>query len=708
MRAKSLSVLLLFLCGSLSAVYVNGYIQDENSRPIEQALVELGQAWTLSDATGYFSLQGEGDSLRVSRLGFQPYAVGIKSGTLKISLRARPVELPIVRVIESYSSFVNSAADLLSVPIDPDRHYFSATQMLGEASGTSSSDTPLRGEVQSIRLLGNLPRHSLILLDGIPLNAEGESYDLSLLDPQNIEKIEIIKNNASVYGGGAAIGGVVMITSRSGRLAQAPQYRAGIEVGSFGYAEARLSFKGNLGALAYRLAMSKFNADNDFKYEPREWWGLQGDQTRSNNAKRQNSLSGSISTRLGQSLLILSSDLEEFHRQLPGTVNFSEIYRNAWLKGYANRNRISLEAPLAGLNSRAQLWYNQDRTLYDNTSAPLPVFISRYRQGLWNAGIKLGLEKSEGLIRAGLGAEAASTSYLNENLLNAGSPLRYQAKQAGFTVRAGMVKDGDLLGGSAYIVGRYDLTATENVASWRAETELRCKSWAETSLGATWGTSFALPSPYDLYWKGDSQAIGNPDLNSERSRGGQFWASGKAYGFNLRGAVHLNQVTDLIQWRQVQMFGNAWKPFNIGKAELRNLEVEAGWDGLKWLNISAEALFTDARDVSSLAFAAAPQLMYTPRRQLSATARIKLNHLSIWATYSHTGKQFTTPDNLSAPVDAYELLDIGLEGSFEWQGWQLYPHLRAHNVLNQRYEVYPYVPQPGISIFGGVEVRASL
>jgi outer membrane receptor protein involved in Fe transport len=100
------------------------------------------------------------------------------------------------------------------------------------------------------------------------LNAEGESYDLSLLDPQNIEKIEIIKNNASVYGGGAAIGGVVMITSRSGRLAQAPQYRAGIEVGSFGYAEARLSFKGNLGALAYRLAMSKFNADNDFKYEP--------------------------------------------------------------------------------------------------------------------------------------------------------------------------------------------------------------------------------------------------------------------------------------------------------------------------------------------------------------------------------------------------------------------------------------------------------
>jgi len=611
------------------------------------------------------------------------------------------VELPTVRVVETYNSFVNKAADLLSVPIDPDRHYFSATQMLGEASGVSSSDTPLRGEVQSIRLLGNLPRHSLILLDGIPLNPEGESYDLSLLDPQNIEKIEIIKNNASVYGGGAAIGGVVLITSRGGKLAQRPQYRAGIEVGSFGYAEARLSFRGNLGPLGYRLAVSKFNADNDFKYKPREWWGLEGDQIRLNNAKRQNSLSGSLSARVGRALLTLSSDLEEFNRQLPGTVNFSDIYRNAWLQGYANRNRLNLEAPLGPLSSRVQLWYNQDRTLYDNTSAPLPVFMSRYRQGLWNGGLKLGLEKSEGLLRAGLGTEAVYTSYLNDNLLTDDSPLRYQEEQAGFFARAGIDKDADILCGSAFLVGRYDITETQKVPSWRGEIELRRQGLFQTSIGGTWGTSFSLPSPYDLYWKGDSQAIGNPDLKSERSQGGQIWANAKAEGFRFRMTVHLNRVTDLIQWRQVQMFGNAWKPFNIGMAELRNLELEAGWEGLRWLKLSAQALLTDARDISVLSFDEAPRLMYTPQSQLSATAMLRLNHTSVWASYSHTGRQYTTPDNLSPPVESYELLDVGLEGSYEWQGWQFSPHLRAHNLLNTRYEVYPYVPQPGISVYGG-------
>jgi hypothetical protein len=93
-----------------------------------------------------------------------------------------------------------------------------------------------------------------------------------------------------------------------------------------------------------------------------------------------------------------------------------------------------------------------------------------------------------------------------------------------------------------------------------------------------------------------------------------------------------------------------------------------------------------------------------PHEQLGVTGRIKLHNASIWAKYSHTGN-YTTPDNLSSPVDGYELLDLGLEGSFQWQGWQLHPHLRVHNALNHRYEVYPYVPQPGISVYGGVELR---
>jgi len=706
MPAKILIIIILTMCSAIAASSVEGYVKELNGRPVEQALLEFGQSRTFSSRDGFFKLEGEADSLRVSRLGFEPLTVTPQAGVMLIVLKAAPYELPAVRVTESYLSFTPSAADLLLVPIDPDRHYYSATQMLGEASGVSSSETPLRGETQGIRLLGNLPRHSLIVLDGIPLNAEGESYDISLLDPQNIEKIEIIKNNASVYGGAAAIGGVVLISSKRGKLASGTQYRAGIELGSYGYANIRMALRGNLGSTAYRLAVGKFNADNDFSYTPREWWNMTGTSIRHNNAKRQNSLAGSLSTRFGKALLTISSDLEQFHRQLPGTVNFSELYRNAWLEGQATRNRLSLEAPIWLLNSRFLLWHNADSSVYDNTSAPLPVFLSRYRQGLWNSGIKLSIDKGEGLVRTSIGIEAGSTSYLNDNLLSDTPTLRYQAEQASFSSRAGIVKDGDKLGISSFLAGRYDLTANEKVPSWRAEIELRHHGWLESSWGATWGTAFAMPSPYDLYWKGDSQAIGNPELSSERSRGGQLWAAVKGWGISLRGAVHLNRIRDLIQWRQVQMFGNAWKPFNIGEAELRNLELEAGWNRLNWLELSGNALFTDARDLSTMDFATAPRLMYTPECQLSATARIKLNKQDFWVKYSHTGRQWTTPDNLSQPVDGFELLDAGLEASFTWQGWQMNPHLNIHNILNRRYEVYPYVPQPGITVYGGLELRS--
>jgi hypothetical protein len=93
-------------------------------------------------------------------------------------------------------------------------------------------------------------------------------------------------------------------------------------------------------------------------------------------------------------LLTISSDLEDFYRQLPGTVNFSDIYRNAWLEGYANRNRLSLEAPLGNLNSRSS--YGIIKTVPSTTTPqpPLPCLLVAIDRDL-DGGVKLALEKSK-------------------------------------------------------------------------------------------------------------------------------------------------------------------------------------------------------------------------------------------------------------------------------------------------------------------------
>ena len=160
----------------------------------------------------------------------------------------------------------------------------------------------------------------------------------------------------------------------------------------------------------------------------------------------------------------------------------------------------------------------------------------------------------------------------------------------------------------------------------------------------------------------------------------------------------------MIHWRQVQMFGNAWKPFNIGKAQLRNLEVEGSWDVSTWLNLNADALFTDARDISSLPFDKAPQLMYTPKLKYGLKASVSHWNQSIWAKYSYRGKQYLTPDNLATPLEGYDLLDLGWETSVKiWQA-RLNLHLKLQNLINKRYEVYPYIPQPGRAVYFGAQV----
>jgi len=231
--------------------------------------------------------------------------------------------------------------------------------------------------------------------------------------------------------------------------------------------------------------------------------------------------------------------------------------------------------------------------------------------------------------------------------------------------------------------------------------------YIETTIGGTLGTSFALPSPYDLYWKGDSQALGNPDLKSEHSQGWQIWMSNQWNKLYLKSAFHKNDIENLIQWRQIQMWGNVWKPLNIGKARIQNVEIEAGWQPWEWLNLSTSALFTSAKDISDQNEGAAPYLVYIPGRNYSLKMELNWKKLKFWSDYHYSGKQYTTPDNLTEPFPGYSLLDLGLNYSMFIQGWNVSPFFTIRNALNKQYEIYAYVPQPGIAFYGGVSLQVS-
>lgn len=711
MKRVCLLSLCLLLCGMLlaKAVPIRGRIVDAAGQALEGAVISDGLQRVFSAEDGSFQLFTDADSLSISRLGCKARSIVSREVSGTVVLQTEPVLLPRIIVSESSLDSFSGAADLIRIPVDPDHHYYSASELLSSTTALHSADIRLKGETQNLSILGNLARHSLILLDGVALNPNGSSYDLSLLDPQNIASIELIKNNASVYGGGSAIGGIVQITSRKASPVREQNGTLELEFGSFGYAKSAFTFRTSRSNWNLRLNLSDFSTDNDFPYQVRDWWAADSTARRENNAKRQRSITAGTSLRSGKILLALQTDYQAFHRQLPGTVNFLDIYRHAFLTGFANRSKLSLEAKPHGWDWQTALWLNLDKTLYDNTQAPLAIFRSKNRQKMSYLGLRSSLEREFRLSPAfsldgGFTAETGLNRYQNADLLASGTAPDYDTRFTNGSLKAGCKLDRGAFLWKNSAALRLDQAGEENNLSWRLESSLQHFSWLDTTLGATLGTSFALPSPYDLYWKGDSQALGNPQLRSEKSRGWQLWLANQLGPFSLKAAWHHNSITDLIQWRQVQMNGTVWKPLNIGRASRQNLELEAGFKAAEWLALNASALYTKALDLSQLPVESAPELMYTPRLSYACGLDLSWKKLNFWTKYSFTGEQWTTPDNLADPLSAYALLDAGISSSFSVLDFQISPHLSIQNILNKRYEVYSYVPQPGISGYAGLSL----
>ncbi|MGC9361346.1 MAG: TonB-dependent receptor, partial [Candidatus Syntrophosphaera sp.] len=528
---------------------------DESGRPIAGAVVSDGHNRVFSAEDGTFYFYTAADSILVQRLGYLPRRVAFRVIAKPIVLKAEPVTLPKVTVTQSARDLLAMPPDRISLPIDPDRHYYSAGEIISSTPSASTGGVRLAGESQGISILGNLSRHTLVLLDGIPLNPDGASYDISLLEAGEIESIELIKNNASVYGGSSAIGGIVSITTKKGAHQSGEKFALSTEAGSFGYAKNTFTFETAWETWKLRLHLANLDTDNDFPYRMPDWWSADSTATRENNAKRQNSISASFSIRVNKARILLRSDLSSFRRGLPGTVNFLEVYRNAFLEGSAGRNQITVDSDFLGCEASTLLWLNLDRTLYDNTRAPLTVYLSKYRQTMRDLGLRgsLGKELTFGSrisFTAGFAGEAGTRHYVNSDLLGAQADLDHYSRFANASLKGGLKLDLDDMIWDSSAAGRYDYGNREENFSWRLESSLRRVGRIETTLGATLGTSFSLPSPYDLYWRGDSQALGNPDLESESSRGWQFWLQNRLEPFSLKAAFHHNEIENLIQWRQ--------------------------------------------------------------------------------------------------------------------------------------------------------------
>ena len=111
------------------------------------------------------------------------------------------------------------------------------------------------GGLSSVYIRGSDPNHVLVLIDGVrvndPTNSRGGGFDMSNLDPSNIERIEVLRGPASSIYGADAMGGVINIITRRGGSAA-----AGGEVGGGFGGQDYLSVNGRVSGGSERARFS--------------------------------------------------------------------------------------------------------------------------------------------------------------------------------------------------------------------------------------------------------------------------------------------------------------------------------------------------------------------------------------------------------------------------------------------------------------------
>lgn len=150
-----------------------------------------------------------------------------------------------------------------------------ASDALRSLPGVSVSQSGTSGNLTVVRIRGAESRHTLVVIDGVEMNASTDgAFDFSNLAADDIQQIEVLRGAHSGLYGNGALGGVINITTLSGKGPAKLRVQAEGGTNSTGRISAQLS-GGNTNAWG-SIAATGFRT-NGFNISPE---GNENDDTR--------------------------------------------------------------------------------------------------------------------------------------------------------------------------------------------------------------------------------------------------------------------------------------------------------------------------------------------------------------------------------------------------------------------------------------------
>ena len=702
-----LILILLLLLQTLGAERMTGAVFDEYEMPLSEVLIKGNIATSISGADGrYVIAVSEDDSLLFHKLGYDDRVIKWVYLNAIIVMKRMPVTISGYSIREKMPAQMDKL-ELYTIDIEQEASAQSLSEIITGNSGLMSSGTRIAGSQQTLAIPGFDARHTLVMLDGIPLNAAGEDFDLSMIPLSMVSEIEVISGNLTQLAGSGSMGAIINIKSR--QIREDFYYEVSQETGSYDYTKIELLLAISRGNISFHTSAAYQQAENDFEYEIPSYWGFSSDtQRRENNSFSQLDLVATMKFDCKQHQLEYKIFYTDLFRMLPGAVNNPELFHKARLTGDVWHHQLHWSWQSQRVKFFLDSWYDSENNIYDNTRLEEPYnnymiynTYAKNKQEIRGCRPQFKWQPIDWL-DIDLGSEYRYENYSYQDTTLAQNSISEKERDSFAGFAATEIRY-DKSGWQLWFNGnlRSDLSADFDAqSSFSLLSGVRTLNENKIELSMAYSEGFTSPSFYNLYWQGSSEAVGNPDLLPEKNKSMQLHAKYETGNFSFGLNWRKDNLTDMVIW--IQTFTKAWKPVNIAAAEVENLEfnfrVELPWQlsiGGLW-NITYTTDETRLENGESSAFYG-KELTYTPDHKGNIQISWEPGDFTVSLDGEYIGTQWTTRDQLTAEKElaAYQLQNMFISWDLYFSKCCLTPSLKINNLMDKFYQTYDYVPQPG-------------
>jgi outer membrane cobalamin receptor len=582
--------------------------------------------------------------------------------------------------------------------------------LLQEVPGMAVARTGAPGAQAGAFVRGGASNSARVLIDGVPVNEPGGSFNFGTFVPLELDRIEVVRGAASSVYGTDALAGVIQIVTRQADAGESPGIHAEAEGGGFAWRRAGGGLSGRSGRFDWNAGLVRIETDNE---QP-------------NSAFEQTAGALSAGARLaGRTTLRLTLRGESGAVGTPGQTAFgrpdldARLERDALAAGAALRHagdRV-VQGLRVGFAKTAELSLDTVDSgpftpTYRGRTAPFEVFDFTDPAGFQNDTRRLSLgyqlEAEAGrkhLVTAGVDLEretgdlgSRSATLLSPERTNVGAYLQDQVVLGDrlFVTAGGRVERNDSFGTRA---------VPRAAIAWRA------RGGADSlTLRASAGAGIKEPTFFESFGV-SFFAQGNPDLKPERSRTFDVGIEQRLLQSRLRleATLYQHDYRDQIAFTVVDFSTFQGSFVNVGRTRARGVELAADAAPAAHVRLHAAYTYLDGRVLVSTSdfdpvFAVGRGLLRRPEHQLALSAGAGTDRFGVGGTLVVVGRRADsdfaglglTENDGYTRVDGRARLRLG-------RGFEAF--VVAENLFDREYQEALGYPALGRSVRAGLRFR---